>query len=150
MNREIKLRAWNKDMKHMVFPSLEFGREIWPCFYKKITTSETDEKGKTVELVLEMVSVDHILQSQEFEVMQFTSLKDKNGKEIYEGDYIGYYYDGELISGVVTWENAMFVVKEVNWDYEGKKQKPDPLSEWIEEGIEILGNVFENPEILQP
>jgi uncharacterized phage protein (TIGR01671 family) len=109
MKREIKFRAWNTEMNHMVLPSLKFGREIWPCTYKRIIKSETKENGDTVELVLEMVSVDHILQSPEFEVMQFTGLLDKSGKEVYESDKVVYTLNHDSsqkeIEAVVEWHN---------------------------------------------
>ena len=81
------------------------------------------------------------------EIMQFTGLKDTNGKEIYEGDilggtfgdgYIGYcdkcksfeylFADGECTScnGDISW----FEMVEEN----GK--------------LEVIGNIYENPELL--
>ena len=156
--REIKFRAWNTEMEHMVFPSLEFGREIWPCTYKRIINNETDDNGDTIEVILEMVSVDHILQSPEFEVMQFTGLLDKNGKEIFEHDVIQFRYNDKCeelgygtVNAVVEFERGMFVCKQIGFDYEGKKELPMSLYEFMQgEEITIVGNIFENPELLKP
>lgn len=79
-----------------------------------------------------------LLESKEGEeyFMQYTGLKDKNGKEIYEGDI---NQDG----GVVIWNNddASFC-----WHYEGIETQPfGEENEWCE----IRGNIFENPELLE-
>lgn len=68
--------------------------------------------------------------------MQFTGLHDKNGKEIYEGDM-------NQDKGIVKWNNdsASFV-----WDYNNDLHCFEEESEWCE----IIGNIYENPELLQP
>ena len=137
--REIKFRAWNTQMKHMVFPTLDFGREIWPCTYKRIIKSETNENGDTVELVLEMVSIDHILQDPIFEVMQFTGLTDKTGREIYERDIV--QHDAWDYPFEVIFDNskARFVSK-----------LKTGLTQFIDnDRLIIIGNIYENPELLK-
>ena len=67
-------------------------------------------------------------------VMQFTGLSDKNGKEIYEGDII----DERGIVGVVVFRDGGFCVK---WG--------DGMWDCIIDDITILGNVHENPELLE-
>jgi uncharacterized phage protein (TIGR01671 family) len=149
MNREIKFRAWNREMKHMVYPSLEFGREIWECTYKRIIQCETNKNGYTVEHVLEKVSIDHILQDPIFEVMQFTGLHDKNGNEIYEGDILSIH--SEETYGVIIWNNNYSC-----WEYlinndpeESKFPYSGMLNKDISDLYLIEGNIFENPEILE-
>jgi len=66
-------------------------------------------------------------------------------KELYEGDIIGYEYDGELISGVITFEKGMFVVKEQGYYYEKNDRIPDTLYSWLtEEKCKLIGNIYEN------
>lgn len=73
-------------------------------------------------------------------LMQYTGLKDKNGKEIYEGDIIEFeYHNGGGFSRVkepVTFYNGQFSV----WQ--------ESINNY-NENCEIIGNIFENPELVQ-
>lgn len=74
-------------------------------------------------------------------VGQYTGLKDKNGKEIYEGDILeegeGYYFE-------VVWEGQWAKFK-LQW-----KNKAYQYPEW-NRGInmQVIGNIYDNPELLQ-
>ena len=79
-------------------------------------------------------------------VMQYTGLKDKNGKEIYEGDIVkcipNREVEGDTESiGVVEWDILGYTLRiskthqsEALWTY------------WVDK--EIIGNIHENPELL--
>ena len=74
---------------------------------------------------------------------QFTGLRDKNGVEIFEGDV--YCYPNDFPKSV---ESTPFEISEVIF-IEGAFRIGDYLlSEYKEEG-EVIGNIFENPELLE-
>ena len=70
---------------------------------------------------------------------QFTGLLDSEGKEIYEDDIIS-FYDGKI--GLVEFFHGCFVVRY------GKDDAFQPLYDINDWKIKILGNRFENPELL--
>jgi len=80
------------------------------------------------------------------ELMQFTGLYDKNGKEIYEGDIIE-AEEPRFESGVykyeVTFEDGTFGGN----NHQGEFY---PLQEWTEKQatVEVIGNIYENPDLL--
>lgn len=80
--------------------------------------------------------------------MQYTGLKDKNGKEIYEGDIVSFYNDEEYrfksTNALVIYDSAAFML-------EHKKLGKEYLGEMDIEnmGIKIIGNIYENPELLE-
>ena len=71
------------------------------------------------------------------EINQYTGLHDKNGKEIYEGDILKAPYSDCSTQHKVYFEDGCF-----------KLQFKD-LDEWSEKEIEIIGNIYENQELLE-
>jgi uncharacterized phage protein (TIGR01671 family) len=83
-----------------------------------------------------------------YAIMQFTGLKDKNGKEIYEGDVgrinlpdIGY------VNCVCDWNVAGFRWKKIN-EMQGISANPSTSWSLVVKDFEVIGNIYENPELL--
>jgi len=84
--------------------------------------------------------------SQDYEMlikstlMQYTGLKDKNGKEIYEGDILKTDFND---IAEVKYGLGCFHI-ESNQDYESIT-----LFEWSDDMSEVIGNIYENPELIK-
>nr|DAP15138.1 MAG TPA: YopX protein [Caudoviricetes sp.] len=125
--REIKFRAWVKEKK---------------AIFEVILI---DYVTKKVTYLLERVG--HLLSIRDakfydVELMQYTGLKDKNNKEIYEGDILFESF-GERYYKVV-FENGSFKA-EVEGDFE---EYFFDLIDVVAQGYEVVGNIYENPELI--
>ncbi|WP_242136673.1 YopX family protein [Bacillus cereus group sp. BfR-BA-01360] len=81
-------------------------------------------------------------------LMQYTGLKDKNGKEIYEGDIVSrheggiHFQEEPLAEHVVKWGNFGWLPFEIGEGYQ--KCVYGEIYEFI-----VIGNIYENPELLE-
>ena len=79
---------------------------------------------------------------EEIELMQYAGLKDKNGKEIYEGDILPF----TMITGKI--ENYYIVFRDGEFEAINKQDSNFIWrSAWKES--EVIGNIYENPELLK-
>ena len=79
-------------------------------------------------------------------VGQYTELKDKNGKEIYEGDIVKIWIDGYECIAVIAWSPPCF------WALIHKAPEDSGISEGMASGFvshhtEVIGNIHEDPEL---
>ena len=122
----IKFRAWDKKLQTMLDVSLI-------DFKKGVLVGEHWEFGET-----------NFMSFDEIELMQSTGLKDKNGKEIFEGDIVD--YKGR--KAVIKWHGsyASFIYRFVD-------ELKERVSEWdplflAYYHFEVIGNIYENKELL--
>ena len=87
--------------------------------------------NKAGKIMLNWDTIKYQLNNQHFELMQFTGLHDKNGKEIYSGDLLKYENSDKTFE--VKWANEGF------WEFDGFC-----LGNILRElKLEIAGNIFE-------
>jgi len=130
MKREIKFRAWHIPTKKMF--------DVYSWCKDCVFEDSNDGVGTSPTLPAE---------TKDCELMQFTGLKTKTGVDIYDGDIVKYYqpYAKRYDTHIVLWDEkfAGFGLFENNneWCKE---------SDWLKiQDIEVLGNIYENPELLK-
>jgi len=127
--RELKFRAWDKIHEKYREPM------VYDIFHEKIVVRLPIETLKKGEFLLE----------------QYTGLKDKNGKEIYEGDIIQEEIDfnSTMTDGtfkyMVYWDE-----EELCWGLEHIGNESIHNKLWqCNSSTEVIGNIHENPELLE-
>lgn len=124
--RKIKFRAWDKEEKEMIPANAWYFSEDFEPFIDSVERSQNY-----------------------FEIMQFIGFKDDNGVEIYEGDIIKL---NEL-----EWDESEDLIHRVYWDEQQLCFNiwPGTHGEYLFfyeasqiGGVEVIGNIYENPELL--
>jgi uncharacterized phage protein (TIGR01671 family) len=129
MSREIKFRAWIVD--HGQSP---------PKGQMYYDIKDFHSTGKLLSYF-----EDTQLTDEDF-LMQYTGLKDKNGVEIYEGDFIGWCAYGDILSdGTIYFEDGCY---RVNSDSDGFTGNPC-LGFIKHMPCHVIDNIHENPHLLK-
>ncbi|QTB21602.1 hypothetical protein J1907_17910 [Lysinibacillus sphaericus] len=139
MSREIKFRAWDKSSEYM---------------HSNVQSGVYEDPDEWTEFST-------VLGLECFEVMQYTGLKDKNSKEIFNGDIV----ERKGIKYQITLEIGSFLLVKIDENTDMYEEFVDcwndhvyPLSQlyWNnsdEENhiydLEVIGNIYENPELLE-
>ena len=133
--REINFRVWSNRNKEMINVN---ECEVFLDFNGKVYTTGIDEYGD-----VEYCEVEDI------ELLQYTGLNDKNGKEIYEGDIIEGGYSNPLGGGFIS-KKYIIEYDIEKGGYMGHIIGHRPYGDtWIQfiKG-KIIGNIYENADLL--
>ncbi|OME29361.1 YopX family protein [Paenibacillus sp. FSL E2-0274] len=135
MGRVPKYRAWYKPKGVMIEPEnlvmINFDTKVLGVYM------EMDGEGY------------HVLRMSDFELLEYTGLKDKDGQEICNGDIA----EGEHATYLISWDSkkAQFKVKVIKTKSVLIKNASFPLWQYVEEDgkcrFNIIGNEFENLEV---
>lgn len=150
--REIKFRAWNKEMKVMCYDNEDNSKE----YFDGIRMSE-------IGFINDRLSVpdkdDSWSYRARYEVMQYTGLKDKNGQKIFEGDIVNFVYfdttgghrDDREYKGVVKFQSGIYEIWRNNDSEFFESDGPFILNHaWLQDDeFEVIGNIYEHPHLLQ-
>lgn len=145
MNRIIKFRAWDKDEEKMDHNIGLVGNRIL------FEYGDIESDDSSVEAISYVDIDEH--NEKYFEIMQYTGLKDKNDKEIYEGDIVdypdasrcgeSYDYDCYINRGIVEYDLDSMSYHFTN------RETVDMEDICIKDEVEVIGNIYENPELLK-
>jgi len=136
--RDIKFRAWDGEKMVIVNDIVFSGKE--PKAYWRENS------------VIESSAI----------IMQFTGLHDKNGKEIYEGDILGFWdidetdykkFIDDNFPDFNTWDGKKLYKKsEIKWSAEayGWRMPMQSRLKISMKDVEVIGNIYETPELLTP
>lgn len=120
MTREIKFRAWDK-------------KET-----KQVVELSYDQYGGIDVFISHGINAGPLGPTS---LMQFTGLKDKNGKEIYEGDVVSFATENTKYNWLVSFYDGCF-------GFERKNQfiTVGFVNHGTDE-LEVIGNIYENPKL---
>lgn len=131
--KKIKFRVWDKRDKRMYYSpdfDIKFGRKG-----TKVALGHTKRHGGEGAISPK---------TDDIKIMQFTGLKDKNNKEIYEGDIVefGKTTDDNRILGEIYWKDEL-----AGFGFKLNRAVLMGMDDLKPENVEVVGNIYENPEL---
>lgn len=158
--RKIKFRAWDKEEGKMIYTN------NWSGTYSFDFDNDASLKCCSNNPYCDTFGDEHDDWKVMDNIMQYTGLKDKNGKEIYEGDVLQCHGNSNDLVKVVYGDFGVFDVESldtvdmvIGWHYEVVQTdaisrtdpfcRPMPLTDYYVDRCEheVIGNIYENPEI---
>lgn len=146
--RDIKFRAWLKAENKMLYQeswgvvnsdldSVEFDKRFFTCFDRLYSVVVADWG-----LGADQPDSEIIAQDGKFELMQYTGLKDKNGKEIYEGDIVQDHRKDTRFKVIfdITDDGSGFYGLDLTEMGYGINLRNS--------SVRVIGNIYENPELI--
>lgn len=123
--REIKFRAWDKENQVMVY-------------------DVNVQDGKPVKRGYQWFNTENTIWNSELQ--QYTGLRDRNGREIYEGDIVSMF--GGTQFSVVEWDDK-FGLYRIYLQLSGASDVGEELLGNHLNVVEVIGNIYENPELIE-
>ena len=130
--REIKFRAWSPSKNKMFHQ----GTQYLASFIRRFVGIEVDFK----------IHESYLEHPIDFYLQQYTGLKDKNGVEIYEGDIVLDKTDQYLSDNSNVVYEVYYFDEMACFDF--KDIRDNRLGESFKKSFEVIGNIYENKELL--
>ena len=135
--RDIKFRAWDSFNNRMI----QNDRILKICFVRSDhIPSLVVYSNRNIENHTEIRENDKQY-CNEFELMQYTGLKDKNGKDIYEGDILTSAFSKRIV--IFDENTCSFMLKDIDL-----RNELFSLTKEKSKNLEIIGNIYENKELI--